>query len=213
MEQIYLDSNSTSRPAAEVVDAMEEMLRSDWGNPSSSHRFGQRARRRLAFARESVCRLVGCSDRELLFTSGGTEAAALALLGSLQAQPKRDLLVTARVEHSAVRELAERLEQGRGECGPLNRDIEVRWIDTDGHGVVDVEALRGLLAEQGERIALVSLMWVNNETGVIQPLEQIGQACRSAGVRFHTDATQAVGKLPCDFQNTTIDLLSCSAHK
>lgn len=204
MQLIYLDNNATTRPAAEVVTAMTEALQSEWGNPSSMHRAGQAARRAVELARESVCQLIGCKDRELIFTSGGTEAANLAILGSLNAWSKRKILVTSRLEHSAVRDLAERL---------ASDGTEVIWIPNTHSGLVELDALHDLLIQRASEIALVSIMWANNETGVIQPIDRIGSLCREQGVRFHTDATQWVGKMPTDVSVLPIDLLTCAAHK
>jgi cysteine desulfurase len=206
---IYLDNNATTRPADAVVTAMVETLRGDWANPSSVHRAGQSARQRVELARESVCRLVGIQPGELSFTSGGTEAANLAIVGTLESwaergAKRRNVLVTSRVEHSAVRELAESIAKRGG---------DVRWLDVDGDGIVDCDQLETLLRMEADRIALVSVMWVNNETGVIQPIERIGEACRETGVRFHTDATQIVGKLPVDLPAIPVDLASFAAHK
>ncbi len=204
MQRIYLDNNATTRPAPQVVAAMTEALQSQWGNPSSMHRAGQAARRAVELARESVCQLLGCKDRELIFTSGGTEAANLAIVGSLAAQPKRKVLVTSRLEHSAVRELAEKL---------ANDGAEVIWIPNTASGMIELDVLQDLLMERAREIAVVSIMWVNNETGVIQPIDRIGALCREQGVRFHTDATQWVGKMPTNVSTLPIDMLTCAAHK
>ncbi|MHC5028646.1 MAG: cysteine desulfurase family protein, partial [Planctomycetota bacterium] len=198
------DNNATTRPDDSVVAAMGAVSHEAWGNPSSVHRFGQEARRRVDLARASVCRLVGCRDRDLVVTSGGTESANLAIRGSLAAQPDRRTVVTTRIEHSAVRELAE----------SLGRDgIDVRWVDPDGQGRVHVGQLEEILDACAESIAVVSVIWVNNETGVVQPIEAIGDLCRSRGVRFHTDATQRVGRQPVDMASLPVDMLSFAAHK
>ncbi len=202
--KIYLDNNATTRPAPEVVTAMIESLREGWANPSSAHRAGQEARRPVELARESVCKLIGCRDGELVVTSGGTEAANLAIRGALSAQANRSILVTNRLEHATVRELAETLEAaGR----------EVAWVPCDSRGLLDLNALEDLLDRKVDQVALVSVMWVNNETGVIQPIEEIGRMCRSRGVWFHTDATQGVGKMPLQVASLPIDLVTFSAHK
>ena len=127
MEFLYLDHNATTKPAEEVVAAMIQALREGWANPSSMHRPGQAVRRQVELARESVCDLIGCRDRELVFTSGGTEAANLAIRGSLAAQSNRNVLVTSRLEHSTVREPAETLER---------RGTDVVWLANDGNGTV-----------------------------------------------------------------------------
>ncbi len=204
MQSIYLDNNATTKPAPQVLAAMTEVAQSAWANPSSIHRAGQAARRQVELARESVCGLIGCEDRELIFTSSGTEAANLAILGTLAAQSNRNVLVTSRLEHSAVRELAESLEE---------RGNEVIWLANDRNGLVDVDLLRDLLTRRANDIALVSIMWANNETGVIQPVREIGATCREQGVPFYTDATQWVGKMPTDLASLPIDLLTFAAHK
>ncbi|MHC4306837.1 MAG: cysteine desulfurase family protein [Planctomycetota bacterium] len=204
MDRIYLDNAATTRPADEVVTAMAECLRNDWANPSSVHRAGQAVRRSVELARAEVAELIGCLDRELMFVSGGTEAASLAVHGGLEARPDRPALVTSPLEHSAVRELAQRLEM---------KGTEVIWLANDRRGVVDIEDLRRVLQARAGEIGVVSVMWVNNETGVIQPVEVIGRLCREFDVWFHCDATQHVGKAPADVSKLPIDLMGFAAHK
>ena len=204
MQFLYLDNNATTRPADEVVEVMNAALRENWANPSSVHRQGQAVRQKLELARESVCRLIGCRDRYLTFTSGGTEAANLAILGSLESLPKRNVLVTTKLEHVAVRELADRMEK---------KGVEVLWLASQPDGVIEADALEAILNDRAGDIALVSVQWVNNETGVIQPVERFGAMCKAKGVRFHTDATQRVGKLPVNVADLPVDLLSFAAHK
>ncbi len=201
---MYLDNNATTRPADDVVAAMTEALRTDWPNPSSVHRAGQAVRRRVELARAQISDLIGCLERELVFVSGGTEAANLAIRGSIESQPGRRVLVTSRLEHVAVRQPAEELER---------RGAEVVWLPNDDRGLIDPEALAEVLAERADEIALVAVMWANNETGVIQPIEALGTLCRERGVRFFTDATQCVGKMPIDMASLPVDLLGFSAHK
>jgi cysteine desulfurase len=204
MDMIYLDNAATTRPTDDVVAAMTEALGSNWANPSSVHRAGQAARRRVELARAEVTGLIGCLDRELAFVSGGTEAANLAVRGAVSARPDRPVLVTSRLEHSAVRELAQRLQR---------QGTEVVWLANDGRGVVDVDDLRRILDARAAEIGLVSVMWVNNETGVIQPVAAIGELCRERDVWFHSDATQHVGKVPVDVAKLPIDLMGFAAHK
>jgi cysteine desulfurase len=204
MDFIYLDNNATTRPAPEVIAAMQQALIDLWANPSSIHRAGQAVRRRVELARQSVAKLVGCTERDLVFTSGGTEAANLAIMGSLHAFPERRVLVTSQIEHSAIRAAAGRLTEN---------GCEVVWLPVDEDGLVDVSALSQLLKKRAGEIALVSVMWCNNETGVIQPIEQIGALCQQHGVRFYTDGTQWVGKMPVDVSRMPIDLLSFASHK
>jgi cysteine desulfurase len=189
-DAIYLDSNATTRPADSVVEVMVRAVREGWANPSSIHRPGQLVRQQVELARHEVAQLLGCRDREIVFTSGGTESANLAIRGTLAGLPNRRVLVTNRIEHSTVRELAEKLDE-RGIA-------EVVWLPLKHGGLIDLDALRDLLLKRADEIALVSVMWVNNETGLIQPIEEVGSLCGEHGVRFHTDATQAVGKMPID---------------
>ncbi len=219
VDVIYLDNNATTRPAAAVVEAMNVMLREQWANPSSVHRFGQAARRRVELARAAVARLIGARDREIVFTSGATESDHLAMHGvlGLARGQQSPLLITTRVEHSAVREPAAML--ARDSRWP----VEVVYLPVDHAGRVSPADLATALAEHDaiRRTVLVSIQWVNNETGVIQPVEALGRACRAAGrsVRFHVDATQAVGKVPVDVgalssdEGPGIDLMSLAAHK
>ena len=201
---IDLDANATTRPCPEVVQAVREALERDWANPSSVHRGGQAARRVVELARAEIAALLGCSERELVFTSGGTESADLAIRGSLQATARR-VVVTSPLEHAAVRDLARRLE--------AHAVARVIWLEHDASGRVSVSHLERILAESAVDIAVVSVMAANNETGVIQPVRELARACRAAGVTFHTDATQWVGKMPTDMADMGVDLLSCSAHK
>jgi len=206
MARIYLDNNATTRPDDRVVQAINDALTTYWPNPSSVHRAGQQVRQQMELARQHTATLIGCAPRELVFTAGGTDAATLAIRGSLDqlAGKNRTVLATSALEHSAVRELAEHLAE---------RDTEVIWLDVDAHGVIDLDALEHLLAARGASMALVSVMWANNETGVIQPIEKIGELCRKYDVRFHVDGTQWVGKMPVDVSSMPIDLMSFAAHK
>ena len=205
---LNLDNNATTQPAPEVIEAMSDCLQHGWGNPSSAHRRGIDARRRLELAREEVAGLIGCEEREIVLTSGGTEGANLAIIGGFQgvrsAQPDRSLLVCPMTEHPAV---LDAMQACTGEGGT------VQALDVDPDGVIDMEAFERLIESRGEEIALCSVMWVNNETGVIQPIERIGALCREHGILFHSDAVQWVGRESCDFASAPVDLLSCSAHK
>ncbi len=200
----YLDNNATTKPLPQVVAAVVQCMEEEWANPSSVHRAGMAARQRLELAREQVCALVGCTERELVFTSGGTEAANLALAGSLASQPTRRVVITARTEHSAVREAAQALAK---------RGAEVEWLRAGADGLVDCTHLEELLRAHAPRVAVVSVMWANNETGAVQPVQQVGELCRAHGVRFHCDATQWVGRMPAEFSSMPFDLASFSAHK
>lgn len=210
---IYLDNNATTRPAEEVVVAIEKSLRENWGNPSSLYTGGARAREAVELARQQVAQLVGCSPREIILTSGGTESCNLALAGSLGGylaadHGKRKVIVTTRFEHSAVRECSQELSNRF-----VNEGAEVVWLEGGRDGVIDTQTLEHLLQKRANEIAIVSVMWVNNETGVLQPIAQLGSLCRQYGVRFHTDATQWVGRMPTDLSSIEVDLLTLSAHK
>lgn len=193
MDWIYLDNNATTQPAPPVVDAMRQMLTEQWANPSSVHRFGQMARQRVELARASVARLINCRDRDIILTSGGTEANNLALQGA-----SFDVLVTNRIEHAAVREPAEALAKP-----PV-------YLPTNIDGCIDPQALSDVLTDAK---TLVSIQWANNETGVIQPIEQLAKVAHERGAIFHTDATQAVGKMVVDVKAADVDMASFSAHK
>jgi cysteine desulfurase len=214
MDIIDLDHNATTAPSPAVIDAVVTALRSGWGNPSSIHQVGMAARHAVELARESVASLVGCTPREVVFTSGGTESCSQAIRGSIDAwrvaraagalSGGLPLVVTTRLEHSAVRECVSELES-RGVCA-------VHWLaHTD--GAADLGALESLVRGRAADIALVSLMWANNETGALLDAPVAARICRGAGVRFHTDATQWVGKMPTDFRALGADLMTFSAHK
>ena len=200
---IYLDNNATTRVAPEVVDAMLPYLRDHFGNPSSMHGFGARAGAAVDIARQQVADLIGAeSPAELVMTGCGSEADNLAIVGTLRAYPDRKHLVTTAVEHPAVLGLCRELESRHG--------YDVTFLGVDGRGRIDLDELRDSLRED---TAIVSIMAANNETGVIFPCEEIGRIVKSAGVVYHVDAVQAVGKLPIDLKTSTIDLLSLSGHK
>jgi len=201
MDLVYLDNNATTKPAPEVVEAMLPFLTEWYGNPSSVHRFGQRSRQAVEEARSKVARLLGCAEAEVMFTGGGTESVNTAVRGILAARQPRRKIVTSTVEHSASREL----------CAQLQKEgTEVVFIEVDEGGTLDLDQLRGALADD---VALVSMMWANNETGVLFPVAEIAAACRAKRVPFHCDGTQAVGKVPIDVTGIGIDALSFAAHK
>jgi cysteine desulfurase len=201
MDPIYLDSNATTRPAPEVVRAMADMLEHDWANPSSAHRLGQRARAKLDEAREQVATLINCAPSELFFTGCGTEAINTAIRGLLLARQPRRRIVTSQVEHSATREM----------CQQLARDgYEIVELGVNDQGEIDLMHFMDIVDDQ---CALVTLMWANNETGVIWPVEGMAEYCRKQKVPIHVDATQAVGKIPVDVAKAQVDCASFAAHK
>lgn len=201
MSVIYLDNNATTKPAPEVVEAMFPFLTEWYGNPSSVHRFGQRARQAVEEARSNVASLIGAAEAEIYFTGGGTEAVNTAIRGLLAARSPRKRIVTSTVEHSATREL----------CTKLARDgFEIVELAVTQDGSLDLDRLRSLLTDE---TALVTLLWANNETGVLFPAAQIGQWCRAARVPFHCDATQAIGKIPVDLKTAMVDAMTIASHK
>lgn len=201
MDVTYLDNNATTRPAPEVVAVMNTYLTEFYGNPSSIHRFGQRSRQALDEARAQLAALIGCSDSELFFTGGGTEAINTAIRGLLALRAPRKKIVVTSVEHSATRELCSQL---------AIEGAQVVVIDVDVTGTLDFDRLA---AEITEDTALVSIMWANNETGVLFPVERIAALCKSKHVPYHCDGTQAVGKIPVDVHALGIDAMSCASHK
>jgi cysteine desulfurase len=201
MQEIYLDNNATTRPLPEVVEAMLEPLRSGFGNPSSAHSAGDRARERLRTAREAVAELIAAEASDVVFAGSGTEANNMVLASVLATSQKTPRIVTTTVEHSSVLRMCEHLESS---------GVEVVYLPVNGDGclsLADVE--EAVTPETG----LVSIQWVNNETGVILPVEEIGALCRERGVLLHTDAAQAVGKLKLAVSLLPVDFLSLTAHK
>ncbi|MEZ6163610.1 MAG: cysteine desulfurase family protein [Phycisphaerales bacterium] len=212
MNQVYLDHHATTRPCEACVDAMLHALQIDWGNPSSVHRMGQQAARSLELARGQVAALLGARSRDITFTGSGTEAIDLAIRGVLEAttrgSPEKNIIVSDTIEHSAVRNLCKQL-------GDMGR-AEIVQTPIEPGGRISVDGLAGVLDEHKDRVALVSVQWANNETGVIQPVRELASVCRASGVLMHSDATQWVGKMPTDLSGgdaPELDLLSCSAHK
>jgi len=201
MQTIYLDNNSTTRVADEAIAAMQPFWKEQYGNPSSLHLLGQSARHAVEIAREEVAALVGARPREVIFTSGGTEANNLAILGMLATRPTKRHLVTSAVEHVSVHSLAQRLA-GQG--------YRVTFLQVDSKGSLDVDALQRSL--DGET-ALLSVMHANNETGVIFPIREIADIAVSCGVPLHVDAVQTAGKMQVDMQSLGASLLSISSHK
>ena len=201
---IYLDNNATTKPLPEVSEVVLSAMNENWGNPSSIHRIGQEARHQVDLARESVAKLIGATPAEITFTSGGTEAANLAIQTACDLHPEKKVIVTSQLEHAAVGEKADAL----AECG-----MEIIRLHNCSNGVMCMEHLKELLKERASEIALVSLMWCNNETGVIEPIEEATHLCHEHGVLIHSDGTQWVAKMPVDVSEVPIDLLTFAAHK
>jgi cysteine desulfurase len=199
-----MDANATTPLLPEVLEAMRPWLLESFGNASSIHQHGQQARAAVEHARESVARLLNCRESEIVFTSGGTESDNMAVFGVVQqgglVKPG-DHVITSSIEHHAVLHAAERLQE---------RGIDVTFLPVSSEGTIDPEDVRRALRPN---TMLISVMMANNETGVIQPVEEIGRIAQDADVWFHTDAVQATGKLPIDVKAIGCDLLSISGHK
>ncbi|MCK8602055.1 cysteine desulfurase NifS [Desulfoferrobacter suflitae] len=201
MKTIYLDNNATTQVAPPVLEAMLPYFSQLYGNPSSMHSFGGQVGRSLRQAREQVAALIGASADEIIFTSCGTESDNAAIRSALHAYPDKRHIVTSRVEHPAVRSLVSHLAvQG----------YRVTEIPVDNLGRLDMDRYRVSLTPD---TAIVSLMWANNETGVLFPVEEAAEIAENRGILFHTDAVQAVGKIPINMGKTSIDMLSLSGHK
>ena len=201
MKVIYLDNNATTKVDPEVVDAMLPYLSENYGNPSSMHSFGGDVAAYIKEARENVANLIGATADEIIFNSCGTESDSTAIRAAIESNPDRKHIVTSRVEHPAIKNLYEILSK---------KGYRVTFVPVDGQGILDLDYLYENLSDD---TAVVSLMWANNETGVIFPIEEISQEIKDRGIVFHTDAVQAVGKIPFDIKNTGVDLLSLSGHK
>jgi len=228
MNRVYLDHNATTPVDPEVLDAMLPYFSGEYGNASSIHTFGQKARAAVETAREQVAALIGARPQEIVFTSGGTEADNHAIFGIAEASvlassrsrgigrdatpAARDIqainapvphIITTAIEHEAVLNTCQALEK---------RGISVTYLSVDRDGQIDLQALRNSLREHPETV-LITVMHANNELGTVQPIEEIGQIAAEADVYFHTDAVQSAGKIPIDVNAFKLDLLSLSGHK
>jgi cysteine desulfurase len=201
MKMIYLDNNATTRVAPEVVEAMLPYLKDFYGNPSSMYEFARQAETAIERARTALAALLGADPREIVFTSCGTESDNTAIWAALRANPDKRHIITTRVEHAAVKNLGTFLSKN---------GYRVTFVPVDGKGRLDQDYLLDHLSDD---TAIVSVMWANNETGVIFPVEEIAAQVCEKGVVFHTDAVQAVGKIPIDLDQNAIDMLSLSGHK
>ena len=201
MKPIYVDNNATTKVAPEVFAAIQPYFCEEYGNPSSMHSVGGRIGPKLKEARNQVAALLGARPDEIIFTSCGTESDNTAVHAALAADPGKRHIVTSRVEHPAIGSLVSSL---------IKQGYRITEVPVDGDGCLDIGSLEESLTPD---TALVSIMWANNETGVIFPVEELAQMCRQRGITFHTDAVQAVGKLPIDLSDSAIDMLSLSGHK
>lgn len=199
---IYLDNNATTMVDPVVVEEMLPFFSEQYGNPSSLHQFGDKVGRALKNARQQVQALLGAEhDSEIIFTSCGTESDSTAILSALRAQPNRKEIITTVVEHPAILTLCQHLEK---------KGYSVHYLKVDKKGRLNMQEYMNLLSDN---VAIVSVMWANNESGTLFPVEEMSMLARSAGVMFHTDAVQAVGKLPINLKESNIDMLSLSGHK
>ena len=201
MKLVYVDNNATTRVNDEVLEEMLPYFKEYYGNPSSLHTFGRQVAGKIDIARERVANLLGADTSEIVFTSCGTESNNNAIHCSLEANPKKRHVVTTKVEHPAVLNLCRYF----GKQG-----YEVTELSVDEDGMLDLDELRDSIKDN---TAIVSIMYANNETGVIFPIEEISKIVKEKGVLFHCDAVQAVGKIPINLKNSYIDLLSLSGHK
>lgn len=197
----YFDSNATTSVAPEVLQAMLPYLTENWGNPSSPYRLGKKLVEPIEAARESVAALIGADSTEVIFTSCGTESINTAITSCLHAQPTKRHIVTTAVEHSATKNCCAALEA---------RGYEVTYLPVNCDGALDLGQFEQSLRPD---TAVVSIMWANNETGILFPVAQIAAICRRRGILIHTDAVQVPGKLKLDVNQLGVDLLSLSAHK
>jgi cysteine desulfurase len=198
---IYLDNNATTKVDPEVIEAMLPYLRDFYGNPSSMHTFGGQLAKAVSTARKQVAALLGAEDSEIVFTSCGTEGDNAAIRAALLAHPDRRHIITSQVEHPAVLNVCKQLE---------SQGYQVTYLSVNHQGQIDLNELEASLTGN---TALVTLMYANNETGVIFPIEEIGARVKEYGALFHVDAVQAVGKLPLNMKTSTIDMLTMSGHK
>ncbi len=201
MKTIYFDNNATTKVAEEVLHEMKPLFCELYGNPSSMHTFGGQIGHKIRKAREQVAALLGCDPTEIIFTSCGTESDNTAIKGTLAAYPNRRKIITTRVEHPAVLTVCRDLE---------NHGYTVIELAVDKFGRLDLAELEDKLDDD---TAIVSIMYANNETGVIFPIAQIAEMVAEKGIVFHTDAVQVVGKIPLNLSESNIDLLSLSGHK
>ncbi len=198
-KEIYLDNAATTKVYPEVVDEVRRFMVDCYGNASSQHSFGRDARKAVEKARGDIAGFVGCDASEIVFTSGGTESNNLAIRGLAKANPEKKHIVTSVIEHPSVLET----------CRDLEKDgYEVDYVGVGSDGIVDVDEIKGKIRDD---TLVVSVMHVNNEIGVIQPIERIGEICKRKGVCFHCDAVQGFGKVDLDVAK--IDLMSVSGHK
>jgi cysteine desulfurase len=201
MKTIYLDNNATTQVDPQVLESILPYFHELYGNPSSAHSFGGQVAEKVAEAREQVAALLGTRPGEIIFTSGGTESDNAAVRSALAAYPEKRHIITSQVEHPAIRSLCQHLAK---------QGYRVTEVPVTGRGELDMDLYAKSLTPD---TAIVSLMWANNETGVIFPIEKAAEMAKDKGILFHTDAVQAVGKIPINMRQNAVDMLSLSGHK
>ncbi|MBF0117995.1 MAG: cysteine desulfurase NifS [Desulfobacterales bacterium] len=201
MQTIYLDNNATTQVASEVISEMLPYFQNYYGNPSSMHTFGGQIKKKIEEARQKVAELIGAHNKEILFTSCGTESDNTAIMSALLSYPEKKHIITSRVEHPAVKNVCEHMSKN---------GYRVTYIPVDSKGRLDLDFLYSQLTDD---TSIVSIMWANNETGVLFPIEEIAKKVKEKGILFHTDAVQAVGKIPINLKDSGVDMLSISGHK
>ncbi|MFH2090822.1 MAG: cysteine desulfurase NifS [Pseudomonadota bacterium] len=202
MKIVYTDNNATTKVADEVIQKMLPFLGEFYGNPSSMHTFGGQVGQKVKLARQQVADLINADPDEIVFTSCGTESDNSAILSAINAFPEKKHIITSKVEHPAINKLFKHLKRTKG--------YDVTFVPVDKKGNLDLDILYSSLSDN---TAIVSLMWANNETGVLFPIEEIGKKVKEKGILFHTDAVQATGKVPVDVKAAQVDMLSVSGHK
>ena len=206
--RVYLDHAATTDVLPAAIDAMVEQMRNG-GNPSSLHAVGRDARATVEYARERIARAIGADPAEVIFTSGGTEADNLAVKGIYwkrrEEDPQRTRILVSSIEHHAVEETCEWLEKAEG--------AQLEWIPVDEHGSVNPQTVRELIEKNPEDVALVTVMWANNEVGTVEPIPEIAAIAAEYGIPVHSDAVQAFGAIPIDFHASKVATLAISGHK
>ncbi len=202
MKLVYTDNNATTKTADEVIKEMLPFFGEFYGNPSSMHTFGDKVEKKIRLARNRVAELINADPEEIIFTSCGTESDNAAVSAAIQAYPEKKHIITSTVEHPGINKYYQYLEKKKG--------YSVTYVPVDEKGLLDLDLLYGSISDN---TAIVSLMWANNETGVLFPVQKIAEKISKKGILFHTDAVQAAGKVPIDVKKADVDMMSLSGHK
>ena len=202
MEIVYTDNNATTKVADEVIEEMLPYFGELYGNPSSMHTFGDKVKQKMDQARQKVADLINAEPEEIIFTGCGTESDNTAIFSALKANPDKKHIITSNVEHPAINNLYKQLQKTEG--------YKVTFVPVNKKGLLDLDLLYDSMSED---TAIISLMWANNETGVLFPIEEIAKKANAKNILFHTDAVQAAGKVPIDVKKSGVDMLSLSGHK